>query len=121
MRLIENTVTGELQEVEVFDASALAPEEIDRGIIPDATPPGMARWDGEKIVIDEAWLIGAALAGLRSRRGLLLAACDYTQLPDCPHSTSRIAAWAAYRQALRDLPQTVNPLSFEWPTPPGED
>jgi len=29
------------------------------------------------------------------------------------------AAWAKYRQALRDIPATVDPMSPEWPDPPG--
>jgi hypothetical protein len=38
---------------------------------------------------------------LRSNRDQLLAASDWTQLPDAPVDK---AAWATYRQALRDLP-----------------
>jgi hypothetical protein len=38
---------------------------------------------------------------LRLHRDKLLAASDWTQLPDAPVDKE---AWAAYRQALRDLP-----------------
>lgn len=53
---------------------------------------------------------------LRIRRSQLLAQCDWTQVPDAPVDQ---AAWAAYRQALRDLPgNTVDPANPDWPTPP---
>lgn len=41
---------------------------------------------------------------------------DYTQMPDYPGDK---IAWATYRQALRDLPQTYSkPEDVIWPTPP---
>jgi hypothetical protein len=38
---------------------------------------------------------------IKSWRNAQLAACDWTQLSDAPVDK---AAWATYRQALRDLP-----------------
>lgn len=53
---------------------------------------------------------------LRSRRDAMLSACDWTQVPDAPVDH---AAWAAYRQRLRDLPSTVeDPFNVVWPEPP---
>jgi len=53
---------------------------------------------------------------LRLRRSKLLSACDWTQVPDAPVDQ---AAWAAYRQQLRDLPaNTVDPVNPDWPLPP---
>jgi hypothetical protein len=55
-------------------------------------------------------------ARMRSIRNRLLAACDWTQLSDAPVDQS---AWAQYRQALRDAPQTWTPgLTWNAPTPP---
>lgn len=54
---------------------------------------------------------------IRSRRDALLAQSDWTQLPDVPLPTKE--AWAAYRQALRDIPQQTDPHNISWPTPPG--
>jgi hypothetical protein len=52
----------------------------------------------------------------RERRDALLAASDWTQVADVPVDK---AAWAIYRQALRDLPaQKDFPLSVVWPEPP---
>ena len=42
---------------------------------------------------------------------------DWTQMPDC--TIPNKAAWATYRQALRDIPsQATFPEPIEWPTPP---
>lgn len=41
-------------------------------------------------------------AKVRAERDRLLSACDWTQLADAPVDS---AAWATYRQALRDLPE----------------
>ena len=53
---------------------------------------------------------------IRSKRDRFLARSDYTQMSDWPGDKS---AWATYRQALRDIPQTyVNPEDVIWPSPP---
>jgi len=58
----------------------------------------------------------AAMQALRRERNRRLAACDWTQVPDAPVDQ---AAWAVYRQQLRDLPEnTQDPRSPVWPTPP---
>ena len=45
---------------------------------------------------------------LRGRRAELLRECDWVGLSDIPLPDSVKQAWVAYRQALRDLPQTVD-------------
>jgi len=67
--------------------------------------------------IDESALdLQLALTQLRAERNRLLAACDWTQAADAPVDR---AAWAAYRQALRDLPaNTADPRDPQWPSPP---
>jgi hypothetical protein len=50
----------------------------------------------------------------RGKRDQLLKKSDWTQLPDVPLETKE--AWAAYRQALRDLPDNVN-----WPNLSDDD
>lgn len=53
---------------------------------------------------------------VRRKRDRLLAACDWTQVADAPVDA---AAWAAYRQALRDVPQNfASPDEVVWPTAP---
>jgi hypothetical protein len=70
----------------------------------------------EEIAAREAAAEIIAWAKLEDERDGLLAATDWTQLPDAPVDRE---AWAAYRQALRDLPAKIkNPIEPEWPTPP---
>lgn len=59
----------------------------------------------------------SAMVQLRGTRNNLLTQCDWTQIPDC---TVDKQAWAAYRQALRDFPATVEDarLPVEWPKSP---
>jgi hypothetical protein len=53
---------------------------------------------------------------LRLRRDALLVASDWTQVIDAPVDQN---AWAEYRQALRDLPESVNdPREVVWPEAP---
>jgi hypothetical protein len=64
------------------------------------------------------WLAddASAMRALRDERNRRLAASDWTQVPDAPVDQ---AAWAAYRQQLRDLPDnTEDPRNPVWPTPP---
>ena len=56
-------------------------------------------------------------AAIRGERDALLAATDWTQLPDVPEATRE--AYAVYRQALRDIPQQSGfPDVVEWPIKP---
>lgn len=66
-------------------------------------------WDDVKLVI--------YLDSIRSQRNDALAASDWTQVADAPVNTK---AWAAYRQALRDIPAKVKDPTqpVDWPTPP---
>ena len=57
-----------------------------------------------------------AAAAVRAERNAKLAETDWTQLVDSPVDH---AAWAAYRQALRDITaQAGFPWTVEWPTQP---
>ena len=72
-----------------------------------------------KIALSEA-AIDAAWTALRVERARLLAACDWTQTLDQPEALR--AAWAVYRQRLRDLPDTItDPRRFNWPLRPNQE
>lgn len=58
----------------------------------------------------------AAWESIRHQRNLKLTACDWTQLPDVPIPTKE--AWAAYRQALRDITKQPDPFNIVWPAEP---
>jgi hypothetical protein len=54
---------------------------------------------GASVPDEEKW------TAIRMHRAGLLAGCDWTQLPDAPLTLEEKQAWAAYRQALRNIPQ----------------
>ena len=55
-------------------------------------------------------------ANARNQRDTLLTQTDWTQVADAPVDK---AAWAAYRQALRDVPQQIGfPTTITWPVKP---
>jgi hypothetical protein len=57
------------------------------------------------------------VAIIRAERDALLAATDWTQLPDVPEAIRE--AYAVYRQALRDITQQAGfPDAVEWPVKP---
>lgn len=57
-----------------------------------------------------------AATSARDQRNRLLTASDWTQVADAPVDQ---AAWATYRQALRDVPtQAGFPHDITWPTEP---
>ena len=73
---------------------------------------------------EKAWADGASdrlAAEHRETRNELLAASDWTQMPDSPLTDEAKTSWATYRTALRDLPTHENWPSLEdadWPTKP---
>lgn len=71
-------------------------------------------------------IVAAGLAGefdvadpVRAIRDKLLTLCDWTQAADSPLSQDQRAAWATYRQALRDLPSVYSGEgAIPWPVAP---
>ncbi len=56
---------------------------------------------------------------VRQERNTRLSACDWRVLPDAPGSVEELAAWRAYRQALRDVPtDNADPSQITWPVAP---
>ena len=55
-------------------------------------------------------------SAIRSQRNQLLQESDWTQLPDAPGDK---AAWATYRQELRDVTNQADPFAIVWPVAPG--
>ena len=91
-------------------------------------PPGYEKPPKEAFDARLKELVDAQpLSKLREERDQRLAKCDYIFVTDYPHASAEVkAAWATYRQALRDLPTTVTPTlnrrgelgGFEWPAAP---
>jgi len=59
--------------------------------------------------------VASKSAQVRAQRDRLLTASDWTQVADAPVDK---AAWATYRQALRDLPETEGFPNVEFPHDP---
>jgi hypothetical protein len=78
-------------------------------------PSGLHEWDGAnwvEVAPDPTTLATAA----RSKRNGLLSQSDWTQVADAPVDQ---AAWATYRQALRDITiQAGFPENIDWPVAP---
>lgn len=73
----------------------------------------MLNWDNPRL---ENADIEQQFDYVRAVRNAELAACDWTQVAD---SQADKAAWATYRQELRDLPaQNADPKKIKFPTRP---
>lgn len=100
------------------------------------TPPyydqtSQSREEGPAVLLDGVWTqnyivselsseeaaakVKAQWAAIRAERNTKLDACDWTQLPDAPVDS---AAWAVYRQALRDITTQADPFNPVWPKQP---
>jgi len=81
-----------------------------------ATDTEPAKTTAENEAAYRAMKDAEAAKGARETRTQLLKDSDWTQIAD---STADKAAWATYRQALRDVPsQSSFPWDITWPTQP---
>lgn len=120
-------------------ARSLTPEQAEfYGVSPlkIVTPPyydeaTQKRENGPALLVDGVWTqnyivsdldpdasaqkVGAQWSVIRAERNTLLASCDWTQVADAPVDT---VAWAAYRQALRDITNQADPFAIVWPVKP---
>lgn len=80
-----------------------------------SSPGEFYNWNGVNWVFDKERL----MLVVRRDRDMRLYQCDWTQLPDANVDS---AAWATYRQALRDFPATITTETtleeLVWPTAP---
>jgi hypothetical protein len=87
---------AEILELTGWDDPGIAPKEWTPGF-----PPALT-WDD-----------------IRTQRNTLMAACDWTQLPDAVLTFTERQLWQDYRQALRDIPQIyATPDAVIWPEKP---
>ena len=79
------------------------------------TPEEETEWD----LMEAEWAAGAddrAAIKIRTDRDAKLTESDWTQVADVPVDQ---AAWATYRQSLRDVPSQAGfPNTITWPTEP---
>jgi hypothetical protein len=89
---------------------------------PPAPPDDPLRtfeWDGNF----RMWRARPTAAGVwaivRAERDKRLADCDWIVTKSAEAGVAVPTAWQAYRQALRDVPETnTDPTNITWPTPP---
>ena len=73
---------------------------------------------------NEAWHVNSTelMKAMRGDRNIKLQLSDWTQYVDSPLSDSKKVEWAAYRQALRDIPTNNSSVTdldqVSWPTEP---
>ena len=88
----------------------ISEEDVENKIVVDGVLTSVPSEVIEQKEISRAWY------NLRKERNYLLRDSDWTQVPDAPVNA---AAWAVYRQQLRDLPaNTTDPRNVVWPEPP---
>lgn len=99
-------------EVLPFTAQAIDPEEHGRDLF-----VALLRGDHGPIAAYIPPDADVLATNARNTRDILLAETDWTQAGDAPQATKD--KWAAYRQALRDVPQQPSfPSSIVWPSKP---
>ena len=88
---------------------------------------GTLTWESDdpkptKKTLDDAWPrveSDRKWREVRAERDSRLSASDWSQMPDNALAAPAIAEWAAYRQQLRDIPQTFDdPDAVVWPEVP---
>lgn len=73
---------------------------------------------------NDSMLLNSSLEYVRRERSRRLLESDWTVNPQVPMIEEKAAAWASYRQALRDFPASLTIESFRpgaelnWPVPP---
>lgn len=103
-----------------FENNTVPPESVllsDDGF--ELLPTGIVR---RKFTLREQTQEEKINAWVRPARENFLFRSDWTQSTDAPLTTEQKAAWAAYRQELRDLPSKYanvqSASDIVWPTPP---
>lgn len=117
--IIENDVVTQLSDIAHDDKpwvevpSNAEYGDIFVGGVLNKRPDRFHDWNGSEWVqnTDKQWV------EIRAKRDGMLAACDWTMVADAP--TDKVA-WAAYRQALRDVPTQPDPFNITWPEPPNQ-
>lgn len=98
------------------DAVEVSPAEYRRLFDAQSLGKALVVRGGCPVAVDQPVDADARRAARARQRDRLLAACDWTQLPDTLAGDPQMkAAWAEYRQALRDLDMDAT----DWPTAPG--
>lgn len=99
------------------DATEITAERMDELFAAQAGGRFIADMGGKPVAITNPGGSAGAAAARRVARDRKLADSDWTQLPDAPLSADERAAWATWRQLLRDLDMDGS----DWPDQPGSE
>lgn len=97
------------------DAIVISEERFEALMRAQAEGKAITAIGGNPVAVERTSSPAEAAAIRRRQRDKLLAASDWTQLPDSPLTEEARAAWGEYRQALRDLDMN----GTGWPDQPG--
>lgn len=124
-RTIYNNQTGEIVRVMRMSDDMLAANLVNNptwsSINADTSNYRQKRVDLDTLQIVDLVISHDIADYIRSKRANLLRNSDWTQMADSPLSDAQKTAWATYRQALRDMPDTqlVNTIDeIVWPIEP---
>jgi len=84
-----------------------AAEDIDGKIFKLVSGAPIAMTEEEKDAYYISLKTDSSYANLRADRNEMLMRSDWTQLSNSGLSEAKVAEWETYRQALRDLPETM--------------
>lgn len=102
------SIGADITRGSVIDGANLYVDNIDQ----DTLSAAWAAYDFAGQITSDKWQY------IRGERTRLLLASDWTQSADAPDTLDH-GAWATYRQALRDIPQTFSdPDAVVWPDAP---
>ena len=109
----EMAPTISIADVETMLALQFPPEAPKAPYVPakDATWEYATEMDTAERGVPDEWV----WERLRNKRNALLSAGDFRMVSDAPWDT---AAWGVYRQALRDMTDTLDPRKAVWPAEP---
>jgi len=98
----------------------IATERIEEGVSAQQDGEWVQVWNAVALTAEEVQQRNDSQStSVRAERGNLLSACDWTQVDDSPLTNVQKAAWATYRQSLRDIStQAGFPWTIDWPVAP---
>ena len=125
---IVKSTAGKLDKYQDFDTEAEADAHVVTygGFVAPDPGGGTSYWvideDAQTVTNNQdqadADTLARNWASLRTERNSLLVSSDWTQYNDSPLDDEAKADWAAYREELRDLPESADPADPTWPHDP---